>query len=150
MSSGCAPHIAWTLAIGLSALGCGSPTGPSSGSQPNLSGSWNGTAADSSGGGSLNWQITQSGSSFSGSLTIVDADSHVGGRGSVSGSIAGASLHFSMIVPTGGFDAPFDSCSANVSGDAQVSTAAITGAYSGTNSCTGTITSGELALTRAN
>jgi hypothetical protein len=97
----------------------------------------------------MTWQITQSGTSFAGTMTMTDAATNASGRGSISGSLSGASMHFSISVPVGGFDAPFASCGADVSGDAQISSSSITGAYAGQNSCTGSITSGQLTLARA-
>ena len=61
----------------------------------------------------------------------------------------GASLEFEELgVPAGGFDSPYASCTAEVSGDGQISTASITGTFAGSNSCTGTITSGQLTLNK--
>jgi hypothetical protein len=97
----------------------------------------------------MTWQIAQSGSSFSGTLTLVDTESGITGRGSISGSIVSSSIHVVMRVPAGGFDSPFESCSADVSGNLQLTSASITATYSGVNSCTGTITSGEVTLTKA-
>ena len=57
-------------------------------------------------------------------------------------------MHFSISVPAGGFDSPFGSCTASVSGDAQATSSAINGTYSGVNSCTGAITAGQVALVR--
>ena len=99
----------------------------------------------------MTWQLTQSGSSFSGSLTMTDSSTNVTGRGTVSGSVSGSSLQFSLSVPTGGFDAPYGGCSATVSGTATASSTTITGTYSGssTGPCsTATIASGQLTLSK--
>lgn len=97
----------------------------------------------------MTWQITQTGASFSGVLTSTDAATNIVGRGSISGSISGSSIQFSIAVPAGGFDAPFATCSADITGDAQASDSSITGKYSGTNSCMGAITAGNLSLNRS-
>lgn len=143
-----------TVIAGLvvASLGCGSPAAPSSGpGNPtmNLTGTWTGTATDSTGPGQMAWQITQTGTSFSGTLTLLDSATGSGGHGSVTGSLSGASIHFSISIPAGGFDEPFASCTADVSGDGQVSASSITGTYAGSNSCTGSVGSGGLTLAKA-
>lgn len=95
----------------------------------------------------MSWQLTQAGASFSGTATVT-VDAGLGGRGAVSGTVSSSSIHFSISIPVGGFDSPYASCSADVSGDGQTSSTSITGTFSGSNSCTGAITSGELTLTR--
>ena len=147
--------LALALFVFISADGCGesggsstpplptSPSGPAS-----LSGTWSGSASDSSGPGQMSWQVTQAGESFSGTMTITDTGTGLGGRGSVSGTLSNASIHFSISIPAGGFDSPYAACTANVTGDGQASTSSITGTYSGSNSCAGTITSGQLTLNK--
>jgi hypothetical protein len=140
----------------VSAAACGGSDGASSASltQPSVSladgltGTWSGSASDSSGPGRMSWQITQTGTSFSGTATLTDSGTALGGRGSVSGTVSNGSIHFSITIPAGGFDSPYASCAGEVSGDGQSSTASIAGTYSGSNSCTGAITSGQLTLNR--
>jgi hypothetical protein len=96
----------------------------------------------------MTWRITQTSTSVSGTLTMTDGTTNVSARGLISGTVTGSAIHFSMSVPAGGFDNPFSSCTADVSGDAQMSSSAMTGTYSGVNSCTGAITSGQLTLSR--
>lgn len=82
---------------------------------------------------------------------MTDSSTSVTGRGTVSGSVAGSSLTFSLTVPAGGFDVPYGSCSAVVSGNGSVSQTSIAGTYSGssTGSCTtATIASGQLTLNK--
>jgi hypothetical protein len=137
------------LAIALSALSaCGSPTEPQH-AEGDIAGLWTGSAIDSSGAGQMTWQIVQTGASFSGAITMTDTASNVRGRGSVAGTVDGSSLHFSISIPVGGFDSPFASCSTDVSGDATSSASLITGAYSGLNSCSGAVTSGQISLSRS-
>ena len=131
--------------------GCDSPTIPSS-QQPvqlNLTGTWTGAASDTSGPGSMIWHLSQTGSSCSGTLTMSDTATSKAGRGSVSGTVSGTALHFTIDIPAGGFDSPYDSCSTEVAGDAQASASSIAGTYSGTNSCTGIIASGQFALAKS-
>jgi hypothetical protein len=115
----------------------------------NVSGAWNGTASDSTGPGQLTWRLTQNGTSFTGALTIVDSGTNVSGRGSVSGTVSGTAVHFTMSVPAGSFDRPYDECSADLSGEAQASGSSLTGTYSGVNSCSGTVTGGQITMSRS-
>ena len=129
----------------------GSPSpGAPSGTQSTLSGTWTGNASDSSGSGVISWQLSESGTSFSGSATIGDTRTGVNGRGSISGTVSGgASITFSISIPAGGFDNPFGSCSANLSGTGQASSSSITGTYSGANSCSGDVGSGQFTVTKS-
>jgi hypothetical protein len=144
--------VASAVACGGSGGGSGSPTQPppsSASSGPiSLTGNWSGTASDSSGPGQVTWQLTQAGTSFSGTATLTDGSTGLGGRGTVSGTVSNTSIHFSISIPAGGFDSPYAACTAEVSGDGQVSTASITGTFAGSNSCTGAITSGQLTLNK--
>src|SRR5262245_36060233 len=124
------------------------PTSPSA-AEASLSGTWTGSAADSSGPGVLSWQVSQSGSSISGSVTMADTRTGIIGRGSLSGSLSGSSITFSISVPVGGFDNPFGSCSATISGTAQAGTGSITGTYTGSNSCSGDVGSGQFSMSRS-
>jgi hypothetical protein len=139
-------------AVACGGSGGGSPTQPSAAPTPSaptsLTGIWSGTASDSSGPGQMSWQLTQAGTSFSGTATLTDSGTGLSGRGSVSGTVSNTSIHFSLGVPAGGFDSPYASCTAEVSGDGQISTASITGTFAGSNSCTGAITSGQLTLSK--
>lgn len=124
-----------------------SPTPPETNTL-NIAGSWAGTAADSSGPGQMSWVLTQSGSSFSGTLSMTDGSTGVKGRGTVSGTLSGTSVQFSMTVPSGGFDSPYETCSSTVSGTGVGSSATITGSYTGSASCSGTISSGQINLNK--
>jgi hypothetical protein len=115
----------------------------------NLTGMWLGSANDSSGPGQMTWQIASAtASGFSGALTMTDAASHVSGRGTVSGSLSGTSIQFSLTVSAGGFSPPFNTCTAVGTGEGTVTQTSITATYTGTNSCSGPITSGQLTLTK--
>jgi hypothetical protein len=124
------------------------PTGPSNPAPASVSGTWSGSATDSSGGGAMSWQLTQADTSISGTATITDTGTGVTGRGSISGTLSGSSLRFSIAIPARGFDSPFESCSATVSGDAQASASTLTGTYTGSNSCAGSIASGSFTLNK--
>ena len=96
----------------------------------------------------MSWQLTQTDASVAGPATMIDATGGVNGRGTVSGTLTGSSIRFSMSVPARGFDNPYASCSASVSGEAQASSSSITGTYSGSNSCSGAIASGQFTLNK--
>lgn len=99
----------------------------------------------------MTWQITQSGTSFSGTLTMTFIDAaktSVTGRGTVAGTVSGASMTFTLTVLAGGFDNPYGSCSANVSGTGTASATSITGTYTGSSSCGGAISAGQLTLNK--
>ena len=113
-----------------------------------LTGTWAGQVSDSSGPGRISWQLTQSGSVISGSVTIDDPDTSFQARGILSGTVSGSLLRFSLQIPAGGFDDPYRDCTANVAGDAQLTSGSLTGTYSGTNSCTGPISSGQITVVK--
>jgi hypothetical protein len=142
------PALVAALVLALAA--CGDGGGPSTGPSPpggfDLTGTWRGTASDSSGPGQMVWQITQSGGSLTGTLTMTDTATNLTGRGTITGTIAGATVTFAISIPAGGFDAPHQTCTAQVSGDAQLASSTLTGSYTGTNSCAGAIVSGQLTL----
>ena len=121
------------------------PAAPSA-SSVNVAGSWRGTATDSSGEGSLTLQVTQSGTDLSGAVTMSVIT--VTGRGTVTGTVSGSTIRLTITIPAGGFDAPFSGCTATVSGDGQASASAINASYTGTNSCSGPVTKGQLTLTK--
>jgi hypothetical protein len=112
----------------------------------NVAGSWRGTATDSSGPGSITMQVTQSGTTLSGTVSM--SVTTVTGRGTLTGTVSGSAIHLTIAIPAGGFDAPFASCTATVSGDGQATASSISATYTGTNSCSGAITKGELTVTK--
>jgi hypothetical protein len=103
--------------------------------------------SDSSGPGTMTWHLAQTDASVSGSLDATDTDSGVTGQGSISGTMDGSTLSFTLTFPAGAFGAPWSSCSATMSGVVNVGTSMIA-TYSGTNSCTGPVTGGLMELRR--
>jgi hypothetical protein len=126
--------------------GSSSPTEPSA--TASVNGTWSGSASDSTGPGTMTWQLTQSGSSFSGTMTMSDTSTNTTGRGTVSGTLSGSTCQFSVSVPVGGFDNPYAACSASVSGNGTVSSTVISGNYTGSSTCAGTIGSGQVNLNK--
>jgi hypothetical protein len=96
----------------------------------------------------MTWQLTQTDASFSGTVRATDTSTGAVGTGSVSGTITGSTLQFSITIPAGGYPSPYASCTANVSGSGQATSSTITGTYTGTSSCAGTIGSGQLTLNK--
>ena len=141
--------LAWATLVAATVFvsaACGNSNQPS---PIDLTGSWSGTATDSSGPGSIAWRVTQSGSAFSGTLTITDDSSGAHGRGSVSGTVSGTAMEFSITIPAGGFDEPWGACTANLTGSATVTTSSFAGTYAGSNSCAGSVSAGQLTLNRS-
>jgi hypothetical protein len=123
-------------AVGLALCGvvaCSGDSGSTPSPDPslNLTGTWSGTASDSSGSGQMTWQLTQSNSTVSGTATI-DANG-TGGRGSVTGTLSGSSLQFTLTFPAGSFDAPYAACATTVSGTSNASATVLSGTYTGSS-----------------
>jgi hypothetical protein len=97
----------------------------------------------------MTWQLEQSGASVSGSLTMTDSTTGISGQGTVSGTLSGATLNFTLRVPAGGFGGSWASCTVDVTGSAQVGGSSMTGTYTGSNSCSGSIQAGQLTLTKS-
>ena len=145
------------LTLFAAACGNSSPTMPS-GPTNSMSGTWAGSAADSSismgagslmgqtGMGTMTWPLTQSGSTVTGSMSF----SGMQGRspGAFSGMMSGDDLTFTMDVPIGGMMS--SGCSARATGTARVdgTRMTMTGTYSGSNSCTGSFINGQMTMTR--
>lgn len=149
-------RFAFTIGITAVALGAACSSTHSSPVEPtpppaavaDVAGTWSGLAADSSGPGEMTWRLTQSAATLSGTFAMRDADTGLNGQGTITGTLSGSTLTFAIAVAAGGFDAPFGTCSSSATGTADVSATAIAGTYTGSNSCTGTITSGQLTLSR--
>jgi hypothetical protein len=95
----------------------------------------------------MTWILTQNDSSFSGTVTMRDTASGVTGTGTVSGTVSGSALQFSLSVPAGGFSSG-GACSATVAGSGTATASAISGSYAGSNSCVGSLSSGQLTLNK--
>jgi hypothetical protein len=113
-----------------------------------LTGAWSGPASDTSGPGQLTWVVEQAGDGFSGTLALVDGVTGTEAIGTVSGIVVGTVVRFTMQLPVGALERPFQSCSTAVDGEGTLEGAVLSGTYAGTNSCTGRIGAGRLALSR--
>ena len=141
------------------ACGNNSPMMPS-GPTGSMAGTWTGSAADSSismgagsmmgqtGMGTMTWPLTQSGSTVTGSMSF--SGSGMQGRmpGSFLGTMSGDDMTFAMDMPTSSMMS--SGCSSRAAGAAHVNrtTMTMTGTYSGSNSCTGSFTNGQMTMTR--
>ena len=146
--------------LGLFAAACGSnanaPTSPSSSSS--LTGTWAGTATDSStsalggggmmgqaGMGTMTWQLTENGSSVTGTMSFSGMPSTMM-KGTLSGTMSGQDMTFTMNMPSGSMMS--GSCIAQATGTMHFNGSTMTGTYSGMNSCDGPFTNGQMAMTR--
>jgi hypothetical protein len=68
-------------------------------------------------------------------------------KGTVSGTLDGATLTLRMNFPAGG-DVPTPICVTDLTGSASITGNQIAGRYSGTDSCEGLFANGQLTLTR--
>ena len=127
-------------------------------------GTWVGTAVDSSGtamgmsmgsmgmgmpGGSMGnmtWQVTQTGTTFTGTVSF--ANYRGNGSMQVSGTMNGRTGTFTMTMPNGTM--PMAGCSGQVTGtfDMDDMLARMTGAYTGTTTCSGPFDHGQMTLIR--
>jgi hypothetical protein len=140
--------VALLAVAGASCAKSSSPAAPSSSSSSlNLSGMWAGSAIDSSGPGLMVWQLTQNGTAVTGSVVIADSSNVTVARGSLSGTLSGSSVQFTITVPAGGFDGNA-ACTASSNGTATATATSLSGTYSGTQTCSGVFSSGMIALSK--
>lgn len=138
--------LAFGASVACSKSSPASPTPPST-STLNLTGTWGGSAIDSTGPGVMTWQLTQSGTSVTGSVVIADSLSVTIARGTLSGTLSGSSLQFTVTIPAGGFDGNA-SCSGSFTGTASATASSLSGSYAGTQSCTGAFSGGAITLSK--
>ena len=154
------------LVLVLAALvaGCGgggNPSGPTdAASLTGFAGTWVGSMSESGGSmmgsnimggmmsgmmsGQMTWQMSQSGANVTGAM---DMSGFKGtGRMTISGTITGRTMTFTMAIPAGGLPEP--GCAATGNGTAQMNGNTMTGTYSGSNTCSGTFTNGQVMLSR--
>ena len=87
--------------------------------------------------------------SLSGSASMTDTTQGITGSGSITGSVSGSSFQFTITVASGSFSGAAAGCSASINGNGQsVSSTTLSATYSGTNSCSGAIGSGQLTMSK--
>jgi len=140
-----------TLAVAVTlAAACGGSS-PSEPSDPlpviDLTGTWTGTASDSSGPGTMTWVLARTSSGASGQATTQSPLGTVQLTGTVVLDLNGASATWRLDVPAGGV-LGVPTCTVTVTGTATVTTTTISGRYSGTGSCTDPFSDGTIALAK--
>jgi hypothetical protein len=139
---------AGTVTCGGSSPQPATPSSPSISSVA-LNGVYSGRSSDTSGPGNMSWTVSQAGASVSGAVAAVTPKEAVAFTGALSGTLSGTTLSFTIAVSNSGIS-KFPNCSATLNGTATgVTNLAIAGSYIGTNSCTGSFTGGQFALTKA-
>lgn len=148
--------------LSLLAFACGgnssTPTMPTAAAS--VTGTWAGTASDSTtpalgpggmmgqgGMGTMTWQLTENGTSVTGTMSFSGMASSMM-RGTLSGTMSGEDMTVTMDMPAGSMMS--GTCSSHATGTMHVNggTMTMTGSYSGTNSCAGPFTNGQLTMTR--
>ncbi len=135
-----------------------SPSGPTA--STSMAGAWTGIASDSSssigagsmmgqaGMGTMTWQLTENGSIATGPMSF--SGSGMQGRmpGTFVGTMSGDDMTFAMDMPTSSMMST--GCSSRATGTAHVNrtTMTMTGTYSGSNSCSGAYTGGQMTMNR--
>lgn len=115
-----------------------------------LTGAWSGPASDDSGPTTMTWTLTQSGGSITGSFLGVEPPPHrTQYRGTVSGSLSGSSLTYTINVPKGSI-VGLPNCFVVIDGSAVASANAIVGTYTGDTGkdCIGAFANGILSLAK--
>lgn len=113
----------------------------------NVSGTWIGTATDSTRQLSMTWQLTQSDRNVTGTFTATTpVGAPVYSAGAITGTVSSSSLAFTISVPRGSV-VDFPDCTATLSGTADdVRSDSMAGTYSGTDTCGGTFAGGRFSL----
>ena len=148
--------VAIGLVAALTATACGggtsSPTSP--GVSASMTGTWLGSASDSTGSmmgaglsasmmGNTTWNITQTGSTFSGTMQF---PGYQGGTMMVSGTMNGNTGTFTMTIPARTMTTGVCSATSTGTFDMDDMRTQLHGTYTGTNSCAGPFNSGQMSL----
>lgn len=136
---------------------CGSPSKPSPPDPPDtpktpetpidLTGTWSGTASDSSGPGTTTWVLTKTATGAAGTATTRSPLGTVVLTGTVSLEQTGTSATWRLDIPAGGVS-ELPACTVTVTGTATIAATTITGTYNGTGSCSAPFTDGTVSLTK--
>jgi hypothetical protein len=121
------------------------PTNPTT----DLTGIWRGNITVTNVSAIMTWTLAQTGTSVNGPVVIALPTGVVLMNGTVTGTLSGTSLGFTVTVPAGGIVSQ-PGCSGQIAGaNMVVSSTTMTGAYSVVNStCTTGLTNGTFTLTR--
>lgn len=154
------------LALLSSACGNSTPMSPSGmatsttppASQSSVSGTWSGTASDSSsalgagammgqaGMGTPTWQLSQSGTMVTGTTSFGGMQGHM--PGTLTGTMSGNDMTFTVDMPNASMMS--SGCTARATGTAHLdpTTMTMTCTYSGANSCSGPFANGLMNMAR--
>jgi hypothetical protein len=157
----------FTCALFFAACGSsGSPTTPAPltptpapSASLDLTGAWSGTSTDSQGVTVVNWSVTQVGDSVSGTVTTRAPDPadgscnacHRNKSGTFTGTLSAGTLTMTMAFAAGVDGDPTPICSSTMSGSAAAvagAVGALSGSYSGSDSCEGAFLNGRIAMSR--
>ena len=109
----------------------------------NLTRTWGGNGLDSIGGAEFVLNVTQNGTAASGPVTFTSRG--VSFQGRFSANVGPYSPRVPFVI-TGSGAVEGQTCTMAISGYAQASNSTFTGSYSGTNSCVGPVSDGQLTL----
>lgn len=135
-----------------------SPSAPTA--SASLAGAWIGIASDSSSSigagsmmgqadmGTMTWQLTENGSIETGPMSFSGSGMQGRTPGTFLGTMTGDDMTFAMDMPSNTMMST--GCSSRATGTAHVNrtTMTMTGTYTGSNSCSGAYTSGQMTMTR--
>ena len=98
--------------------------------------------------GTMTWQLTQNESAVTGAMSFSGSGMQNRTAGSFLGTMSGDDMTLTMDLPT--VSMMSSGCSSRATGTARVNrtTMTMTGTYSGSNSCSGAFTSGQMTMTR--
>ena len=152
-----------TVFLASFAAACGgnaamSPSVPTA--SASLAGAWTGIASDSSSStgagsmmgqadmGTMTWQLTENGSIETGPMSFSGSGMQGRTPGTFLGTMSGDDMTFAMDMPSNSMMST--GCSSRATGTAHINrtTMTMTGTYSGSNSCSGAYTSGQMTMTR--
>lgn len=156
-------HVFVGASLALFAAACGgnasmSPSGPTA--STSMAGAWTGIASDSSSSmgagsmmgqadmGTMTWQLSENGSIETGSMTFSGSGMQGRTPGIFLGTMSGDDMTFAMDMPANSMMST--GCSSRATGIAHVNrtTMTMTGTYSGSNSCSGAYTGGQMTMNR--
>ena len=148
----------------LSLAGCGGSSNMMSPStqMPLITGTWSGSMSESGGtvmgssymggmmsgmmSGRMAWHLSQDGDRVTGSMEM----SGFGGTGvmTMTGTVSGSTVNLRMSIPSGGMHEPGCQSDAQCTLQVDGSGTRMTGPYSGTNSCSGPFSGGQITLAK--
>jgi hypothetical protein len=138
------PRLAIGVLLLATVVSCGgdSPTSPAAIA---LSGTYAGTASDNTGPGQMSWSLSQSANKVTGSMSASTPSGSVVFFGSISGTLSGSTLQFSI---SGGITG-LPNCTVSMSGSANnVTNSRISGTYSGSTTCGSSFSNGTFTLNK--